>query len=60
MKKITDVRSEQGFISPVWDFQGSVTVSDTGSLYSQTYENISILTLNAIDGTVVNSVVEHK
>ncbi|MFI3208577.1 MAG: DUF6034 family protein [Eubacteriales bacterium] len=58
MKKMTDIHGEEGLIAPVWDFQGDVTISDTGSLYSNTYENISILTLNAIDGTVVNSVVE--
>lgn len=58
MKKITDIHSEDGLVVPVWDFQGSVTLADEGSLYSQTYENISILTINAVDGTVVTSVVE--
>lgn len=58
MKKITDIHGEDGLVVPVWDFQGSVTLADEGSLYSQTYENISILTINAVDGTVVNSVVE--
>ncbi len=58
MKKISDVRGQEGLIVPVWDFQGSVTFSDEEMWSSNTFENISILTLNAVDGTVVNSVVE--
>lgn len=53
MTKITDFRGEEGLVVPAWDFQGDVIISDMESSYTQTIENVSIITLNAVDGTVI-------
>ncbi len=53
MTKITNLRGEEGLVVPAWDFQGDVIISDMESSYTKTIENVSIITMNAVDGTVI-------
>lgn len=64
---VTDVRfsymrvkqkdSDAYYLMPVWDFQGFATPTENGTLREEeqaAFANLSLLTVNAIDGTVID------
>lgn len=56
LMRVTDTgERDSGVLIPVWDFFGNITtIPDEGETYRWGYANDSVLTINAIDGSVID------
>ena len=57
MMKVSTDTNETSKIVPVWNFRGNVTVSDEDATIEDVTSNLNLLTINAITGTIVNSMI---